>query len=55
VFETVTLQAVAHARMRQRITDVSPCFDYMRIADNFTFTQTKSSAAYIRVIFKFLT
>jgi hypothetical protein len=27
------LQAIAHARMRQRITGVSACFDYMRVAD----------------------
>jgi hypothetical protein len=33
VFETVILQAVAHARMRQRITGVSAYFDYMRVAD----------------------
>jgi hypothetical protein len=33
VFETVILQAIAHARMRQRITGVSVYFDYMRVAD----------------------
>jgi hypothetical protein len=33
VFETVTLQAIAHARMRQRIIGVSAYFDYMRVAD----------------------
>jgi hypothetical protein len=33
VFETVILQAIAHARMRQRITGVSTYFDYMRAAD----------------------
>jgi hypothetical protein len=33
VFETVILQAIAHARMRQRITGVSAYFDYMRLAD----------------------
>jgi hypothetical protein len=33
VFETVILQAVAHARMRERITGVSAYFDYMRVAD----------------------
>jgi hypothetical protein len=33
VFETVILQAIAHVRMRQRITGVSAYFDYMRVAD----------------------
>jgi hypothetical protein len=33
VFETVILQAIAHARMRQRINGVSAYFDYMRVAD----------------------
>jgi hypothetical protein len=33
VFETVILQAVAHARMCQRITGVSAYFDYMRVTD----------------------
>jgi hypothetical protein len=33
VFETVILQAIAHARMRQCITGVSAYFDYMRVAD----------------------
>jgi hypothetical protein len=33
VFETVILQAVAHARIRQRVTGVSAYFDYMRVAD----------------------
>jgi hypothetical protein len=33
VFKTVILQAVAHARMLQRITGVSAYFDYMRVAD----------------------
>jgi hypothetical protein len=33
VFETVILQAIAHARMRQRITGVSAYFEYMRLAD----------------------
>jgi hypothetical protein len=33
VFETVILQAIAHARMRQRIISVSAYFDYMRVAD----------------------
>jgi hypothetical protein len=33
VFETVILQAIAHARMRQRITGVSAYFDYMRVTD----------------------
>jgi hypothetical protein len=32
VFETVILQAIAHARMRQRITGLSVYFDYMRVA-----------------------
>jgi hypothetical protein len=27
------LQAIVHARMRQRITGVSAYFDYMRVAD----------------------
>jgi hypothetical protein len=33
VFETVILQAIAHAQKRQRITGVSAYFDYMRVAD----------------------
>jgi hypothetical protein len=33
VFETVTLKAIVHARMRQRITGVSAYFDYIRVAD----------------------
>jgi hypothetical protein len=33
VFETVTMQAIAHAWMRQRITGVSAYFDYMRVAN----------------------
>jgi hypothetical protein len=33
VFETVILQAIARARMHQRITVVSAHFDYMRVAD----------------------
>jgi hypothetical protein len=33
VFETVILQAIAHAQMRQRITGVSAYFDHMRVAD----------------------
>jgi hypothetical protein len=33
VFETVILQAIEHARMRQRITGVSAYFDYMRVAN----------------------
>jgi hypothetical protein len=33
VFETVILQAIAHARMRQRITGLSAYFNYMRVAD----------------------
>jgi hypothetical protein len=33
MFETVILQAIAHVRMRQRITGVSAYFDYMRAAD----------------------
>jgi hypothetical protein len=33
VFETVILQATAHARMHQRITGVLAYFDYMRVAD----------------------
>jgi hypothetical protein len=33
VFETVILQAIAHMRMRQRITGVAAYFDYMRVAD----------------------
>jgi hypothetical protein len=33
VFEAVILHAIAHARMRQRITGVSAYFDYMRVAD----------------------
>jgi hypothetical protein len=30
---TVILQAIAHARMRQRFTGVSAYFDYMRVAN----------------------
>jgi hypothetical protein len=33
VFETVILQAIAHARMRQRITSVSTYFDCMGVAN----------------------
>jgi hypothetical protein len=33
VFETVILQAIAHAQIRQRITGVSAYFGYMRVAD----------------------
>jgi hypothetical protein len=33
VFETVILQAISHARMRQRITGASAYFDVMRAAD----------------------
>jgi hypothetical protein len=33
VYETVILQAIARARMRQRITGVLAYFDYMRVAD----------------------
>jgi hypothetical protein len=33
MFETVILQAIAHAPIRQRITSVSAYFDYMRVAD----------------------
>jgi hypothetical protein len=33
VFETVILQAIAHARMRQRVIGVSAYFHYMRAAD----------------------
>jgi hypothetical protein len=33
VFETVILQAIAHAQMRQLTTGVSAYFDYMRVAD----------------------
>jgi hypothetical protein len=33
MFETVILQAIAHARMHQRITGVSAYFDYMRVAN----------------------
>jgi hypothetical protein len=33
VFETVILQAIAHARMRQRIIGASVYFDYTKVAD----------------------
>jgi hypothetical protein len=33
VFETVILQAIAHARMRHWTTSVLAYFDYMRVAD----------------------
>jgi hypothetical protein len=33
VFDTVILQATAHARMRQRITGVSAYFDNMKAAN----------------------
>jgi hypothetical protein len=33
VFETVILQAIAHAQMRQHIIVVSAYFDSMRVAD----------------------
>jgi hypothetical protein len=41
VFETVILQATAHARMLQRITGVSAYFDYMRAADIFDSQKTE--------------
>jgi hypothetical protein len=37
VFETVILQDIAHARIRQRISCVSAYFDYMRVADKIDF------------------
>jgi hypothetical protein len=40
VFEAVILQAIAHARMRQRITGVSAYFYYMRVA--YTIDSQKS-------------
>jgi hypothetical protein len=33
MFETVILQAIAHAQMRQRFSGISAYFDYMRVAD----------------------
>jgi hypothetical protein len=39
VFETVILQAIAHARMRQRITSTSAYFDYMRVTDTIDFPE----------------
>jgi hypothetical protein len=33
VFETVILQAIAHARLRERTAGVLAYFDYMRVAD----------------------
>jgi hypothetical protein len=38
VFETVILQAIAHARMPQLITGVSAYFDYMTV-DNIIDSQ----------------
>jgi hypothetical protein len=34
VFATVILQAITHARRRQRVTGVSAYFDYMKVADS---------------------
>jgi hypothetical protein len=45
VFETVILQAIKHARMRQRATGVSAYFDYMRVAN--TIGSQKSEDRYI--------
>jgi hypothetical protein len=33
VFQTLILQAIARARMRRHITDVSAYFEYTRVAD----------------------
>jgi hypothetical protein len=33
LIETVILQAIGHAQMRQRITDVLAYFDCIRVAD----------------------
>jgi Rad3-related DNA helicase len=41
VFETVIFEAIAHARMRQRITGVSAYFDYMRLADTVDSQKSK--------------
>jgi hypothetical protein len=41
VFDIVILQAIAHARMRQRITNVSVYFDYMRVADTIDSQQSE--------------
>jgi hypothetical protein len=41
VFETVILQAAAHARMCQRINGVSAYFVYMRVADTINFQKSE--------------
>jgi hypothetical protein len=43
VFETVILQAFAHAQMRQRITGVSAYFDNMRVADTIDSQKSEDS------------
>jgi hypothetical protein len=42
MFENVILQAIAHARMRQRITGVLAHFDYMRVADTINSRSRKT-------------
>jgi hypothetical protein len=42
VFETVILQAIAHARIRQRITGLSAYFDYMRAANTIDYNRELS-------------
>jgi hypothetical protein len=41
MFETVILQAIAHAQMCQCISGVSAYFDYMRVADTIESQKSK--------------
>jgi hypothetical protein len=43
MFETVILQATAHAQMRQRITGESAYFYYMTVADNIDSQKSEDS------------
>jgi hypothetical protein len=43
VFETVILQAIAQARMRQRITGVSAYFDYTIVANTIDSQKSENS------------
>jgi hypothetical protein len=43
VFETVTLQATAHARMRHHITGALAFCDYMTVADTINSHKSEDS------------
>jgi hypothetical protein len=44
LFVTLILQAIANARICQRIIGVSACFDYMRVADTIDFQKSEDHA-----------